>query len=59
MSAYFRMLDSMLASERMPEELRTVQQTVKCNDCGKLTQAPYHFVYHSCCHCHSYNTRLV
>lgn len=34
-------------------------QAVMCNDCGKHSKAPFHFVYHKCAHCASYNTRLV
>lgn len=34
-------------------------QAVLCNDCGKRGQADFHFVYHKCPHCDSYNTRLV
>ena len=36
-----------------------VLQEVLCNDCEKRSQAPFHFVYHCCEHCQSYNTRLV
>ena len=34
-------------------------QAVMCNDCGKRGEAPFHFVYHKCVHCASYNTRVV
>lgn len=34
-------------------------QEVLCNDCGKKGQAEFHFVYHKCPHCASYNTKLV
>lgn len=34
-------------------------QAVMCNDCGKHSEAPFHFVYHKCAHCASYNTRLA
>ncbi len=32
---------------------------VLCNDCGKQGFARFHFAYHSCPHCRSYNTRLL
>lgn len=31
---------------------------VLCHDCGKMGFAPFHFVYHCCPHCRSYNTRV-
>jgi hypothetical protein len=34
-------------------------QAILCNDCGKQGEAPFHFVYHKCCHCASYNTRVL
>lgn len=32
------------------------QQKVKCNDCAEVTMAEFHFVYHACGKCRSYNT---
>jgi len=59
MSVYFRMLDTFLASDPMPEQFKSIQQSIVCHDCGKQSNAPFHYVYHSCQHCHSYNTRLL
>ncbi|KAG1677148.1 hypothetical protein FOA52_000954 [Chlamydomonas sp. UWO 241] len=59
MTVYFQMLDSLLASERLPTEYAGRTQLVLCNDCGKSGFAPFHFVYHSCPHCRSYNTRVT
>ncbi|GIL45357.1 hypothetical protein Vafri_2604 [Volvox africanus] len=59
MSVYFQMLDSLLASERLPPEYGGRMQQVLCNDCGKMGFAAFHFVYHSCPHCRSYNTRVL
>ena len=63
-SAYFRMLDAILAEEReangsiRESGLKTTQR-VACNDCGEETVAPFHFVYHACAACRSYNTRVL
>ena len=35
------------------------KQRVACNDCGEETLAPFHFVYHACTACRSYNTRIL
>ena len=34
-------------------------QDVLCNDCEQKSQAPFHFVYHCCSQCQSYNTRVL
>ena len=61
-SMYFRMLDAILADESddsVPEALRGKTQKVSCNDCAKDSDAKFHFVYHACAHCRSYNTRVL
>tara|TARA_B100000768_G_scaffold103609_1_gene96310 strand:- start:155 stop:598 length:444 start_codon:yes stop_codon:yes gene_type:complete len=65
-SAYFRMLDAILAVEVEENETRDdgepktkTTQKVSCNDCGGKTTAPFHFVYHKCTGCGSYNTRVL
>ncbi len=40
--------------ERRRREKR--KQRVKCNDCLEVTMADFHFVYHACGKCRSYNT---
>lgn len=59
MSVYWQMIDSLVASERLPPEYASRRQRVLCNDCGATTQAPFHFVYHKCGGCASYNTRVL
>jgi zinc finger-like protein len=61
MTVYFQMLDSLLAAERatMPVQYAGRSQAVLCQDCGKTGEAAYHFVYHACPHCRSYNTRVL
>lgn len=34
-------------------------QELLCNDCEERSSAPFHFVYHKCGHCASYNTRIL
>ncbi|KAI8103324.1 hypothetical protein M9435_004663 [Picochlorum sp. BPE23] len=58
MEVYWKMIDAMLASEKLPYEYAKRKQTVRCNDCGAISQAPFHFVYHKCSSCHGYNTRV-
>ena len=66
-SAYFRMLDAILAEEEEAnatpgddeEQAKRAKQRVACNDCGVESLAPFHFVYHACAECRSYNTRVL
>lgn len=53
MSAYFEMLDALLAAEHdsLPQQYQGVSQRVHCHDCGSETEAPFHFVYHKCQKC--------
>ncbi|PWA77013.1 hemerythrin/HHE cation-binding motif-containing protein [Artemisia annua] len=59
MSVYFGMLDALMASEVLPEEYRDRCQDILCNDCDKKGNAPFHWLYHKCGSCGSYNTRVI
>lgn len=59
MSVYFGMLDALMASEVLPEEYRNRCQDILCNDCDKKGSAPFHWLYHKCGSCGSYNTRVI
>ncbi|KAF2607936.1 hypothetical protein F2Q68_00046453 [Brassica cretica] len=59
MQVYFSMLDALLAEEKMPDEYTNKTQVILCNDCGRKGEAPYHWLYHKCSSCGSYNSRLL
>ncbi|KAL7090978.1 hypothetical protein ACP275_12G076700 [Erythranthe tilingii] len=59
MSVYFGMLDALMASEVLPEEYRDRCQDILCNDCDRKGIAPFHWLYHKCGLCGSYNTRVI
>ncbi|KAH7295966.1 hypothetical protein KP509_26G001500 [Ceratopteris richardii] len=59
MSVYFGMLDGLLASEELPEEYKDRKQDILCNDCEQKSVAPFHWLYHKCAKCGSYNTRVI
>ncbi|KAI3453049.1 hypothetical protein Pfo_009712 [Paulownia fortunei] len=59
MSVYFGMLDALMASEVLPEEYRNRSQDILCNDCDGKGTAPFHWLYHKCGLCGSYNTRVI
>ncbi|KAH7331508.1 hypothetical protein KP509_20G037100 [Ceratopteris richardii] len=59
MNVYFGMLDALLTSEELPEEYQGKQQNILCNDCEQKGSAPFHWLYHKCSKCGSYNTRTI
>ena len=59
MREYYTQLDSWVAEQEMPEGYRNVVSTVFCADCEKRSTAPFHFLYHKCAHCGSYNTKVI
>ncbi|OIT05344.1 PREDICTED: zinc finger protein BRUTUS [Nicotiana attenuata] len=59
MAVYFGMLDALLANEVLPEEYQSRCQDILCNDCEQKSRARFHWLYHKCGSCGSYNTRVV
>ncbi|XVE64037.1 hypothetical protein DITRI_Ditri07aG0069300 [Diplodiscus trichospermus] len=59
MAVYFGMLDALLATEELPEEYRDRCQDILCNDCDRKGTASFHWLYHKCGYCGSYNTRVI
>ncbi|XP_054821497.1 zinc finger protein BRUTUS-like At1g18910 isoform X3 [Prosopis cineraria] len=59
MQVYFRMLDAYLAEEKIPDEHLGKTQMILCNDCEKKGTVPFHWLYHKCSSCGSYNTRVL
>lgn len=61
MNYIFRRLDKKVKEDwkNMPEEYRNKVASVLCQDCQKVSEAKYHFIYHKCGLCSSYNTRMV
>ncbi|PJF20036.1 MutS family protein MSH5 [Paramicrosporidium saccamoebae] len=53
------LINEMMESQQMPEEYTRVKSQILCNDCEKKSVAKFHFVYHRCEHCSSYNTKLL
>lgn len=59
MSSYFQQIDRMLEQHKMPPEYEDVWSIVLCNDCEQKSKTKYHFLYHKCQNCQSYNTKIV
>ncbi|XP_073004012.1 zinc finger protein BRUTUS [Typha latifolia] len=59
MAVYFGMLDALLIAEELPEEYKDRCQDILCNDCDKKGTSRFHWLYHKCGLCGSYNTRVI
>ncbi|XP_076941700.1 zinc finger protein BRUTUS-like isoform X1 [Bidens hawaiensis] len=59
MSVYFGMLDALMSSEVLPGDFRDRRHDILCNDCDTKGSAPFHWLYHKCGCCGSYNTRVI
>lgn len=59
MSHFFQRIDELMANQKMPEEYEKVRAQILCNDCEQKSIAKFHFVYHRCAICSSYNTKLL
>lgn len=59
MSEYFNRLDKDLERQPMPAEYEKFISHIFCNDCEEKTPAKYHFFYHKCGHCGSFNTTVL
>ncbi|OLY83890.1 RING finger and CHY zinc finger domain-containing protein 1 [Smittium mucronatum] len=57
-SIHNELMDRVLASQPMPEEYKSHKSLIFCNDCRTRSTVPYHFVYHKCTNCGSYNTTI-
>ncbi|KAG0483121.1 hypothetical protein HPP92_011205 [Vanilla planifolia] len=59
MAVYFGMLDALLAAEELPEEYKDKCQDILCNDCDRKGTSRFHWLYHKCSFCGSYNSRVI
>ncbi|KAG5461926.1 MAG: zinc-ribbon-domain-containing protein [Olpidium bornovanus] len=59
MSNFNERIDAMLAQQVMPPEYENFVSHILCNDCEMRSDAKYHFLYHKCAGCGSYNTKLL
>ncbi|GJD05849.1 Uncharacterized RING finger protein [Galdieria sulphuraria] len=59
MSSYFARLDELLARDQAKQLYRGIVSHIQCNDCQKQNDVTFHFVFHKCTQCGSYNTRVL
>lgn len=59
MTTYFQMIDSLLSNENRGWMKEMAKQRIHCNDCNLDSMVDYHYVYHKCPLCQSYNTKVI
>lgn len=59
MTSFFAKIEARLAREQMPESESNFRSNISCNDCEKRSTAKFHYMYHKCEHCSSYNTNFL
>ena len=55
----FSQIESMLEMEEMPDEYAGMRSHIYCNDCEQKSWTPFHFIYHRCQECNSFNTKVL
>lgn len=58
MSMTWERLDEEIDATPMPEDYH-YKVPILCNDCNVRSEAFFHIFGHKCCHCNSYNTRVI
>lgn len=59
MKDYFARIDQLMETQRMPAEFALTRAQILCNDCERRSVVKFHFMYHKCAACESYNTKLI
>lgn len=59
MTSYWEQISQYVENSEMPPEYRDVKAEVYCNDCEEKTITKFHFAYHKCQKCPSWNTSVI
>ncbi|KAI8324777.1 RING finger and CHY zinc finger domain-containing protein [Martensiomyces pterosporus] len=55
----FETIECYLKCSTMPAEYKNTLSHIFCNDCQQRSFTRYHFLYHKCQHCSSFNTAVL
>ncbi len=58
MSSNISRVDEFMENSQMPEEFQHMKSNIICCDCEEHCTVPFHFSYHKCINCGSYNTKV-
>ena len=59
MSELWSQIDDYVSQCQMPDEFISKTSTILCNDCLKQSKTNFHFMYHKCQSCFSWNTTVL
>lgn len=59
MTVVFERIDAYMQLTKMPIQYENSQSQITCNDCQQKSIVSYHFMYHKCLQCGSYNTDIL
>ena len=59
MTHLWEQLDNYVSNSKMPEEYNNMRSNIFCNDCLSKSETKYHFFYHKCIDCNSWNTTVL
>lgn len=59
MGSLFSKIDDMMSNQTMPSGYEDLTSNILCNDCETRSTAKFHFIYHKCSNCQSYNTKVL
>ena len=52
-------IEDYVNNTEMPDEFKDKKNNILCNDCGEKTVTKFHFMYHKCLKCNSWNTSVI
>jgi len=58
MSNHWKEIESYVNTNQMPDEYKLWKSNILCSDCNKKSITHFHFVYHKCDFCNSWNTKV-
>ena len=58
-TSLWNQIESYVSNSEMPDEYKDKKNEIYCNDCEQKTVTNFHFFYHKCQNCNSWNTSVV
>ena len=59
MQGLWNQIEHYVENSQMPEEFNNMYSNILCNDCLEKSVSKFHFMYHKCQHCNSWNTNVI
>jgi len=59
MTYLWTQIENYMSNCEMPDEYDNMESSILCNDCLKKSKTKFHFSYHKCIDCNSWNTSVL